>query len=278
MIHYTELQREDPEWQPIEWSPMSLFHVVSATSLPLPLALVLTVGAPSLALADESIPSPPLVPTSECPVLDPPPSEEDLDRYLCGDPRLGPTELPADGPVGELVEGYDRFGDLSPAEFLDRWATEDGWDYPEHDGFVVENGSPLKELQELPEGWMLDRFGSPWGSFLAPAGAPFSERALPPDSLNTWPDGAEHNYNCYEVVLPIDAWVGPIAPHFEQPGGGEQLLIPTESVPEAGGQDGGGGAYGADDGGYVSVHDLLEWDYLDQRPAEECVFPKEFAA
>lgn len=238
---------------------MSLFRVVAATSL------ALVFGA-SPALAGESLPTPPLTSTGECPVLNPPPSEEELEQYLCGDPRLGPAELPTGGPVGELVEGYDRFGDLSPAEFLDRWATEDGWDYPEHDGFVVEDGSPLKELQELPEGWMLDRFGSPWGSFLAPAGAAFSERALPPDSLNTWPDGAEHNYNCYEVILPVDAWVGPIAPHFEQPGGGEQLLVPAEEIPEAEGE------------GYVSVHDLLEWDYLDQRPAEECVFPEEYAA
>lgn len=201
--------------------------------------------------------------TSECPVLAPPPTAADLDHYLCGDQRLGPAELPEEGPVGSLVEGYDRFGGLSPVEFLDRWWTVDGsWDYPEHDGFVVADGRPLKELQELPEGWMLDRFGSPWGSFLAPAGAPYSQRALPPDSLNTWPDGPEHNYNCYEVSQPVTAWVGPIAPHFEQPGGGEQLLVPAEEVPEAEGD------------GYVPVNDLLDWGYLEQRPTEECVLPE----
>lgn len=93
------------------------------------------------------------------------------------------------------------------------------------------DGQPLKELQELPRGWMLDRFGSPWGSFLAPAGAPYSARALPPNSLNTWPDGPEHNYNCYEVTQPVTAWVGPIAPHFEQPGGGEQLWSQPRQSP-----------------------------------------------
>ena len=233
---------------------MSLFRVVATTGL------TLVLGA-SPAPVDEPLPTPPLVSTGECPVLEPPPTREEQTQYLCGDPRLGPAEPPTDGPVGGLVEDYDRLGGLSPVKFLDRWATEEGWDYPEHDGFVVEDGRPLKELQELPEGWMLDRFGSPRGTFLAPAGAPFGERALPPDSLNTWPDGPEHNYNCYEVVLPVSAWVGPIAPHFEQPGGGEQLLIPTEEVPEAEGDD------------YVTVSELLEWDYLDQRPAQECVLP-----
>ncbi|MGW5878458.1 TNT domain-containing protein [Nocardiopsis terrae] len=232
---------------------MSKFPVVVGT------AVALLMAAPP-ALAAGTVPAPPAVQSAECPVLTPPPSEEDLERYLCGDRRLGPAELPSEGPVGALVEGYDRFGGLSPTEFLERWWAADGsWDYPEHDGFVVSDGRPLKELQELPQGWMLDRFGSPWGSFLAPAGAPYSERALPPDSLNTWPDGPEHNYNCYEVVLPVDAWIGPIAPHFEQPGGGEQLLVPAEEVPEAGG------------GGYVAVNSLLEWGYLEQRPAEECV-------
>lgn len=235
---------------------MSKFPVVVGTTLAL-----LLVAPPSLAA--ESVPAPPDPASSECPALAPPPTEEDLERYLCGDQRLGPAELPEDGPVGTLAEEYDRLGGLSPVEFLDRWWTVDGsWDYPEHDGFVVADGQPLKELQELPKGWMLDRFGSPRGSFLAPAGAPYSQRALPPDSLNTWPDGPEHNYNCYEVAQPVTAWVGPIAPHFEQPGGGEQLLVPAEEVTEAAGD------------GYVPVNDLLDWGYLDQRPAEECVLPE----
>ncbi|MEU2942640.1 TNT domain-containing protein [Nocardiopsis alba] len=244
---------------------MPTFRAAALTALAL-------ISSASPVLAAEAVPSPPLapvtplVPEAGCPALDPPPTEEDRDRYLCGDRRLGPRELPADGPVGELVEGYDRLGGLTPVEFLDRWATEDGWDYPEHDGFVVEDGKPVQELRKLPEGWMLDRFGSPWGTFLAPAGASYAERALPPDSLNTWPDGPEHNYNCYEVVRPVIALVGPIAPHFEQPGGGEQLLVPAEQVPEAGGE------------GYVPVNDLLEWRYLEQRSTSECLFPEEFAA
>lgn len=202
---------------------------------------------------------------SGCPVLDPPPSEADLAAYLCGDRRLGPRELPSEGPVGQLVQDYERLGALSPVEFLDRWATPQGWDYPEHMGFVVVDGEPVNELQTLPEGWMLDRFGSPWGTFLAPAGAPYERRALPPDSLNTWPDGPEHNYNCYEVATEFTALVGPIAPHFEQPGGGEQVLAPAAGIPEA------------QEGEYVPVNRLLEWGYLEQRPVEACVVPSGYA-
>ena len=225
-------------------------------------ALALLLVAPP-AHADV-LPAPPAPSTdgvapAECPVLDPPPSEEDLAAYLCGDRRLGPVELPSEGPVGRLVEDYDRLGGLTPVEFLGRWATPEGWDYPEHMGFVVVDGEPVNELQALPEGGMLDRFGSPWGTFLAPAGAPYERRALPPDSLNTWPDGPEHNYNCYEVATEFTALVGPIAPHFEQPGGGEQVLAPATEIPEA------------QAGEFVPVNDLLEWGYLEQRPVEECV-------
>ena len=241
-----------------ERTPMSKFPVAVGAAL----ALLLTTSPVSAA---DAAPAQPDEPHPECPVLAPPPTAEDLENYLCGHHRLGPAELPEDGPVGALLEGYDRLGGLTPVDFLDRWSTGGDWDYPEHDGFAVEDGRPLKELQELPQGWMLDRFGSAWGSFLAPAGAPYSERALPPDSLSTWPDGPEHNYNCYEVAVPVNAWVGPIAPHFEQPGGGEQLLVPAEEVPEADGD------------GHVPVNDLLEWGYLDQRPTEDCVLPAGYA-
>lgn len=196
----------------------------------------------------------------DCPVLAPPPSAEELERYVCGDPRLGPAELPEDGPVAGLTLDYEPFGELSPREFLETWRTaDDTWDYPEHDGFVVEDGEPVTELVDLEEGDLLDRFGSPYGTFLAPAGAPFEERALPPDSLNTWPQGNEHNYSCYEVDAGFEALAGPIAPHFEQPGGGEQILVPADGLPEV------------DADTYAPVADLMRAGYLTERPAELCV-------
>ncbi|MFL1380633.1 TNT domain-containing protein [Nocardiopsis protaetiae] len=235
----------------------------------------LTAGAAALALLAVAAPAhaaPPPVPAgvpaapagvrADCPVLDPPPTAEDLERYLCGDRRLGPAELPGQGPVAELLEGYDRLGGLTPAGFLDRWWGPDGWEYPDHMGFEVVDGEPVTETAVLPEGWMLDRFGSPWGTFLAPAGAPYARRALPPDSLNTWPDGPENNYTCFEVVDELPVLTGPIAPHFEQPGGGEQVLVPAGGLPEP------------VDAGYARVNELLDLGYLESRPVEECVaFP-----
>lgn len=59
----------------------------------------------------------------------------------------------------------------------------------------------------------LDRFGSEYGSFLAPAGAPYSQRALPPSNLDT-PAGNTsypYNYHVYEVVQAFTVLSGPIA-------------------------------------------------------------------
>ncbi|RKS05490.1 uncharacterized protein DUF4237 [Nocardiopsis sp. Huas11] len=254
--------------------------LVKPTTVATAALAMLVLAAPAHAHAAESEPSPPAPPSTEpalaeepmdeCPLLDPPPTPDARAEYVCGDRRLGPAELPKEGPVAELVEGYEPFGGLWPVEFLDAWYLEgqvdadtgqtwSGWNYPEHDGFVVVDGEPVNERRTLEPGTMLDRFGSPRGTFLAPAGAPFAERALPPDSLNTWPGGAEHNYHCYEVLADVAALVGPIAPHFEQPGGGEQLLVPAGELPEAGGE------------GYAPVQELLDHGYLDPRPAEECV-------
>lgn len=198
--------------------------------------------------------------TEDCPVQVSPPSQGDRERYVCGDPRLGPLDLPEEGPVAELTRTYEPFGEQSPREFLRTWRTDaDTWDHPDHDGFVVEDGEPVTDTVDLEEGDLLDRFGSPYGTYLAPAGAPFEERALPPDSLNTWPRGNEHNYSCFEVTADLEALVGPVAPHFEQPGGGEQVLVPTEGTPEV------------DSAPYASVADLMRAGYLRERSAEVCV-------
>ncbi|WP_017625394.1 TNT domain-containing protein [Nocardiopsis chromatogenes] len=226
------------------------------------------VGLPASASVAADVP--PDVPDfdSPCPVSGPPPSEQDRDTYLCGDPRLGPDEVPDDGVVGDLVEDYDRLGPLNPVAFLARhWERGvdpdtgepwEGWDYPPHDGFRVDDGEPVKEVEEIAEGEALDRFGSPWGSYLAPAGAPFGQRSLPPDALNTWEGGPVHNYRCYVVTEPFKAQVGPIAPAFEQPGGGEQILLDPALVPEAEGD----ARLGADS--------LVEWGYIEDRPAGDC--------
>ncbi|WP_159940378.1 MULTISPECIES: TNT domain-containing protein [unclassified Nocardiopsis] len=185
-------------------------------------ALALALAAPPA----HALPARPESGPLHCPELDPPPGGEERERYLCGDPRLGPAELPEEGPVARLLEGYDRFGGLTPVEFLDRWAAPEGWDYPDHMGFVVEDGEPVTEKRTLLAGERLDRFGSPRGSFLAPAGAPYARRALPPDSLNTWPGGPEHNYNCYAVAAAV--------PRTAKPRAGPPARTLPGSVPAGG--------------------------------------------
>ena len=59
----------------------------------------------------------------------------------------------------------------------------------------------------------LDRFGSEYGAFLSPAGAPYSQRALPPSNLDTPTSDLSYpyNYHVYEVVQPFTVLSGPIA-------------------------------------------------------------------
>ena len=55
--------------------------------------------------------------------------------------------------------------------------------------------------QRLPVGLLIDRFGSEYGKFLAPADSPYSQRALPPQNLDT-PESKPtypYNYHVYKV-------------------------------------------------------------------------------
>jgi len=86
------------------------------------------------------------------------------------------------------------------------------WIYPKNLGFF---GEITKKT--LPIGTKVDRLGSPFGSYLAPAGTAYEARALPPGS------GAEKFYS-YEVAKPLPVIEGKVAPAFGQEGGGLQML------------------------------------------------------
>nr|WP_240977217.1 TNT domain-containing protein [Knoellia sp. DB2414S] len=83
-------------------------------------------------------------------------------------------------------------------------------------------------------GEVLDRFGPPDGRYLSPPGTPFTERGLPPSSL----DGSVPNfgYHQYEVLRQFPAEVGYIAPAMGQPGGGLQVFVNGSLIPEGVGQ------------------------------------------
>ncbi|MEU3147670.1 MULTISPECIES: TNT domain-containing protein [unclassified Streptomyces] len=150
-----------------------------------------------------------------------------------GDARLGPKTLPRpwEAPVGPLLKDYRRTGDLSPDAFLATyWKEEDpegpaGWKYPPNDGFAEVNGQVDKHVEVLEPGEDLDRFGSEYGSYLAPAGDPYAKRALPPQNLNTREPDHPCDYHRYTVTQPFAVWQGGVAPWFEQPGGGQQIKL-----------------------------------------------------
>ncbi|MFC9424388.1 TNT domain-containing protein [Streptomyces sp. NPDC056987] len=147
------------------------------------------------------------------------------------DARLGPEYLPRawQKPVGPLLKGYQRTGKLSPSAFLKKYwegpADSGSWKYPPDDGFAEVNGELDKKATALRPGEKLDRFGSEFGGYLAPAGDPYAKRALPPQNLNTRDAVAPCDYRVYRVLKPFSVWQGSIAPWFEQPGRGQQIKL-----------------------------------------------------
>jgi Tuberculosis necrotizing toxin len=191
------------------------------------LMLVLFMAVPSATAAQRPAALPHGGPASEC----------SADFYH-GDRRLGPARLPVLGTVGAELRGYQRTGGMSPARFLATYydpAANDGqggWRYPPpDDGYVITpEGRPLEFPLTLLPGQDIDRFGSEYGSFLAPDTLPYAARSLPPASLDGTP-AAGCNYHEYRVLKSFSVDAGPIAPWFGQPGGGLQYQLDPTLVP-----------------------------------------------
>jgi Tuberculosis necrotizing toxin len=162
-------------------------------------------------------------------------STDDPNLYICGDPRLGPVTLPTSLPLASLAgnsSSYHRFGGLCPGAFLAAYTSSSGaFVYPTQNGFALSTaGAPIAANTTLERGTLLDRFGSEYGTFMSPAGAPYAQRALPPTNLDAAPGSAyPYNYHVYEVLRPFIVLAGPIAPWFGQMGMGVQFQL-TVSV------------------------------------------------
>lgn len=166
-----------------------------------------------------------------------PPNAPQTTAFFGSNPLLGPAVLPTASPVGPLLSGYQRFGGLTEAQFLQQYANANAsaYVYPPDDGFALApDGRPIRTAQTLLPGYRLDRFGFPGGQFLAPLGTPFSSRSLPPPNLNTPANAPLANYHVYCVVKPFQVDSGPIAPWFAQPGYGTQFKLNPAYLPEAG--------------------------------------------
>ena len=145
---------------------------------------------------------------------------------------LGPARLPVAGAVARQLLGYQRTGWQSPAGFLARYRDSAGWIYPPDNGYLTIGTVPLEWTATLKPGEDVDRYGSVYGSFLAPAGTPYALRAIPPSSLDSTP-AAGCNYHDYRVRKPFNVETGPIAAWFDQPGGGLQFQLDGNLVPGA---------------------------------------------
>jgi hypothetical protein len=157
--------------------------------------------------------------------------------FFDNDPRLGPAALPVFGIVGFELLGYQRTGGLSDQAFLAKYydptanGGRGGWTYPPDNGYVIgADGNPVETQLTLWPGQDIDRFGSEYGSFLAPEWLPYAARAIPPQSLDGSP-AAGCNYHDYRVLKPFAVDAGPIAAWFAQPGGGLQYQLDASLVP-----------------------------------------------
>lgn len=89
--------------------------------------------------------------------------------YICYDWRLGPKVLPRYLPLYSELSYYDRFGSLTPGEFLEKWWDPTGngsFIYPGTvtNGFSTDiKGNPINGTMILPPGTLLDRFGGETG-------------------------------------------------------------------------------------------------------------------
>lgn len=87
-------------------------------------------------------------------------------------------------------------------------------EYPPADGFISVDTITLADDTKI------DRYGSLWGTFVAPTGTPFGQRALPASSLS-------RTYYQFEVTKDIPGVLkGQAIPWFNQPGEGIQYMMP----------------------------------------------------
>lgn len=152
--------------------------------------------------------------------------------YLDGDYRLGPTTTPDAGPVGLQLFGYSRLADLTPEQFIARYwdSSASSWKYPPENGFLVIADHPVEYSLTLKPGSPLDRYGSIYGGYLAPAGMPYWARSLPPSNLDD-ATGFTCNYHTYKVLRAFKVEAGPAAPAFGQPGLGLQYQLIASLLP-----------------------------------------------
>ncbi|HEX3873751.1 MAG TPA: TNT domain-containing protein [Solirubrobacteraceae bacterium] len=156
--------------------------------------------------------------------------------FYDGDSRLGPAQFQTLGSVALMLFGYNRLAGLSPQRFIATYwdptanSGAGSWRYPPDNGYLLIGGNPVEYVSTLTRGEEIDRFGSEFGTFLAPEYTPYAARSLPPQSLDDFDPAYTCNYHLYRVVKPFKADEGLIAPAFGQPGLGLQIQLDPSLV------------------------------------------------
>ena len=140
-----------------------------------------------------------------------------------------PAEIVTEGgaPLA-VVRGWDPTGGIPWDDFASRFGTPESRNWPSNDGFPP---GFVPQPAQLPEGAIIDRFGSEYGRYLAPDGTPFADRSLAPESVGG-------DYNRYLVTgkpLP-PGWQlvkGPVQPWYGQtpsPGALQYMILGPDGV------------------------------------------------
>ncbi|SON62744.1 hypothetical protein MSIMFI_04272 [Mycobacterium simulans] len=140
-----------------------------------------------------------------------------------------PAEVVSEGgaPLA-VVRGWEPTGGMSWDDFASQFGTPQSRHYPLNDGFPP---GYVPQPAQLPEGAIIDRFGSEYGRYLAPDGTPFADRALAPESVG----GGYNRYMVTGKPLP-PGWQlveGPVQPWFGQtpsPGSLQYMILGPDGV------------------------------------------------
>jgi len=132
---------------------------------------------------------------------------------------LTTTQFGHGAALGPAVAGAecDRPWDAQANLMLEWLNIECGYWWPRYDGF---DGPPAKGNIDPAKVKYVDRYGSTSGKFLSPAAetsASYGERSLPYDETKT----KKHRY---EVLKPVPAQIGKVAPWFDRTGGADQYM------------------------------------------------------
>ncbi|MFP1155443.1 glycohydrolase toxin TNT-related protein [Mycobacterium sherrisii] len=140
-----------------------------------------------------------------------------------------PAEVVTEGGAPlSVVRGWHPTGGMPWDDFVSEFGTPQARNYPLNDGFPL--GYVPRPVQ-LPEGAIIDRFGSEYGRYLAPDGTPFPDRALAPESVGG-------DYNRYIVTgkpLPPGWQIleGPVQAYYGQtpsPGAVQYMIVGPDGV------------------------------------------------